>query len=361
MWTRAVVSMAAGTAMALAADVGVVRAQAAPAAAHDLMPAPARLEWQAGQLVVDARFTPRCRRRRRSADRRGPGPRPAPPGDRRPGVSRPRAGGCEGHPGRRGHGRGPGRPGGGRGRILRAHGHAQAGAHHRRRRRSACCAAWRRSCSWSREDAGRVVVPAVPHLRPAPLPLARPHARPLPPLGARRDGQADARRHGVGASSTSCTGTSARTRASASRARSSRSSTSSAPTGTSTRRTRSATSSPTRASAGSASCPSSTCPATPRAGWSAIPSSASLPGPFTLVREWGIFDNVARPLQGGGLHLPRQFFGEMAGALPGRLHAHRRGRGHAAPVERERARPGLHLPPGTSTAPTASRPTSTSA
>src|SRR6185369_11906162 len=38
VWTRAGVSMA-------------------PAAAHDLMPAPVRLEWQPGQLVVDRRFT----------------------------------------------------------------------------------------------------------------------------------------------------------------------------------------------------------------------------------------------------------------------------------------------------------------
>ena len=57
MWTRAGVSMAAGMAMALAAGVGAVSAQPAPAAAHDLMPAPAGFERQAGQLVVDARFT----------------------------------------------------------------------------------------------------------------------------------------------------------------------------------------------------------------------------------------------------------------------------------------------------------------
>ncbi|HET6898453.1 MAG TPA: beta-N-acetylhexosaminidase family protein, partial [Vicinamibacteria bacterium] len=56
-WTRAAMSMAAGMAMALAADVGAVSAQPAPAAAHDLMPAPAGFEPQAGQLVVDGRFT----------------------------------------------------------------------------------------------------------------------------------------------------------------------------------------------------------------------------------------------------------------------------------------------------------------
>jgi len=49
--------MAAGIAMALAAGVGAVSAQPAPAAAHDLMPAPVRLEWQPGQLVVDRAFT----------------------------------------------------------------------------------------------------------------------------------------------------------------------------------------------------------------------------------------------------------------------------------------------------------------
>jgi hexosaminidase len=57
VWTRAGLSMAAGMAMALAADVGVVSAQAPPAAAHDLMPAPVRLEWQTGHLLVDRRFT----------------------------------------------------------------------------------------------------------------------------------------------------------------------------------------------------------------------------------------------------------------------------------------------------------------
>ena len=56
VWTRARVSMAAAMAMALASDVGVVSAQPGPAA-HDLMPAPARLEWQAGHLLVDRRFT----------------------------------------------------------------------------------------------------------------------------------------------------------------------------------------------------------------------------------------------------------------------------------------------------------------
>jgi hexosaminidase len=56
-WTRAAMSMAAGMAMALAADVGVVSAQPAAAAAHDLMPAPVHLEWQPGQLVIDRRFT----------------------------------------------------------------------------------------------------------------------------------------------------------------------------------------------------------------------------------------------------------------------------------------------------------------
>jgi hexosaminidase len=49
--------MAASVAMALAAGVGTVRAQPAPAAGHDLMPAPLRLEWQPGQLVIDRRFT----------------------------------------------------------------------------------------------------------------------------------------------------------------------------------------------------------------------------------------------------------------------------------------------------------------
>jgi hexosaminidase len=57
VWTRAGVSMAAGVAMALAAGGGAVSAQPAPAAAHDLMPAPVRLEWQPGQLVVDRHFT----------------------------------------------------------------------------------------------------------------------------------------------------------------------------------------------------------------------------------------------------------------------------------------------------------------
>ena len=57
VWTRARVSMAVGLAMALAADRGVVSAEPAPAATHDLMPAPVRLEWQTGQLVVDRRFT----------------------------------------------------------------------------------------------------------------------------------------------------------------------------------------------------------------------------------------------------------------------------------------------------------------
>jgi len=57
VWTRARVSMAVGLAVTLAADMGVVRAQPAPAATHDLMPAPVRLEWQTGQLVVDRRFT----------------------------------------------------------------------------------------------------------------------------------------------------------------------------------------------------------------------------------------------------------------------------------------------------------------
>jgi hexosaminidase len=57
VWTRAAMSMAAGMAMAVAAGVGTVSAQPAPAAAHDLMPAPAAFARQAGELVVDGRFT----------------------------------------------------------------------------------------------------------------------------------------------------------------------------------------------------------------------------------------------------------------------------------------------------------------
>jgi hexosaminidase len=52
---RTSVLAVAGSALIAAASPGPVRADAAPGT-HDLMPAPVRLEWQPGQLVIDRRF-----------------------------------------------------------------------------------------------------------------------------------------------------------------------------------------------------------------------------------------------------------------------------------------------------------------
>ncbi|HEY8151355.1 MAG TPA: hypothetical protein VIK51_20775, partial [Vicinamibacteria bacterium] len=53
---RTSVLAVAGSALIAAASPRPVLADAAPVT-HDLMPAPVRLEWQPGQLVIDRRFS----------------------------------------------------------------------------------------------------------------------------------------------------------------------------------------------------------------------------------------------------------------------------------------------------------------
>jgi hexosaminidase len=46
------------------------------------------------------------------------------------------------------------------------------------------------------------------------------------------------------------------------------------------------------------------------------PELGVVPGPFTLVREWGIFDNVLDPSKEEVYTFLDRFFGEMAGLFP---------------------------------------------
>jgi hexosaminidase len=57
MHPRTIVLVAAGTAMMAAGAPGRAGADQAGTASHDLMPAPVSLEWQPGRLVVDRRFS----------------------------------------------------------------------------------------------------------------------------------------------------------------------------------------------------------------------------------------------------------------------------------------------------------------
>src|SRR6202030_3207969 len=46
------------------------------------------------------------------------------------------------------------------------------------------------------------------------------------------------------------------------------------------------------------------------------PELGAAPGPFTLVREWGVFDNVLDPSREEVYTFLDKFFGEMAGLFP---------------------------------------------